>query len=261
MNKIPKHITILLLSLLIQSKISFAYKPFNHEYITEKAIQLLEDQYKIVLTKQQKHDIIIGNLSQDYKPLSRSYLWHFYAVDNPSFNKIKHFGSIKSYLGGLTSSANNSKHFNFLILGKIIHYVQDFTCPPHVVPVFHSSKDNFDAIDRKQFKIDKISQLVTIKMNKSNIDSFLFTTAQTTFERCKDTFEVQVTNGSTKQMQQINWLSFWIPNKNKKLGHYGFSTQDNKKKIGTINLKLHKEKKLFWLNHQTTIHLLPRNCN
>jgi hypothetical protein len=144
---------ILLITLFLPAQ-TWAYMPGIHEQLTGLAVDKYNESQSPQkrLSPEVRAAIVAGSRKEDTDVFTKLMNWHFY---NPHKN-----------LGETWFGAQRSLNQRFALLvdlvgkqlkesprdwvkigenlGRLAHYFQDLTCPPHAVPIYHDFGDRFD---------------------------------------------------------------------------------------------------------------------
>lgn len=155
---IARKLGTLITSLLILGITTTAWG-FNkdvHREVSEKAVKLYKQLYpqNTILTSELAQRFIDGSVDEDAVltlGFQRLFNWHFY-------DPYKSLG--RAWWGAYRS---NTHRFDYLsekffelksddiqeryeLAGRLAHHFQDMSSPPHTVPVYHTTKDQFDKL-------------------------------------------------------------------------------------------------------------------
>ena len=101
-----------------------------------------------------------GSRSEDQISPQRIWNWHFYGEEEDNYrswfgaNKtsLKRVKSLVARLADTSQTLSNHPQDTDLVMkkavlvGRLLHHIQDMSCPPHVVPVYHVSKDRYETL-------------------------------------------------------------------------------------------------------------------
>ncbi|PCJ67438.1 MAG: hypothetical protein COA58_03720 [Bacteroidetes bacterium] len=205
----------------------YCYSPDNHAIITQMAVDYLNEHVRTdYIAEDEAKNMIEGNKSEDESKLKlpfRLFNFHFY---HPSkWKRIMGLtvGSIDRRFNRITKrclrKTSSSKYF--FHIGEILHHLQDYTNPAHVVPVFHL-KDAFDKqLIASTSSCDTFKIAYDAKPKKKYDKFFLDPIANQTLQSMKDSFDVVKSRKGNTEVISVDWTSFWQPSKVFWFGRYG----------------------------------------
>jgi len=133
-------------------------KPGDHRKITDYTISNFSNEFsgtfKDLITEEKDH-ILNGSEYEDMffhgMGLKRLFNWHFYSSEESEYlNYFKLFGLVKISPSSRDIMKFHSANFKdhvakktekkklLVLLGRILHHIQDMSTPSHVIPVYHS---------------------------------------------------------------------------------------------------------------------------
>jgi hypothetical protein len=140
--------------ILLTALPSFAFGPDTHERFSISAAMVYQQCTGHALADKYIAAFADGAKKEDDPGLTRALNWHFYN----NGKKIGHYWKYVLYCDGsnerifqarldkLESLITQKKYSVeiYTVAGRIAHYIQDVSSPPHVAPIFHVSDDKFD---------------------------------------------------------------------------------------------------------------------
>jgi hypothetical protein len=200
-----------LLLLMLLSFTTHAYSLSNHKKITLWAAAEYNSYTGNPLEGKYIEQLVKGNLSEDKRLLRKFRHWHFYNPSkdlSPQHTFATLFSELATELDSMIAKREPKKNIYFK-LGQIIHFLQDITCPPHVIPVSHGAHDRFDNLDITNiYHPEKLGKegFDTLRqsalLNPGNLLAFYSSQTHASINR---SFPAEV-NGRQEQMQ---WSYFW----------------------------------------------------
>ncbi len=145
--------TFVITLLICLSSNTWAYHKPQHEKISLEAVKEYNRRYTEQIDPIMVDLFVKGVLSEDYTVnlVCKHYNQHFIHPTKKVIKKkksanrrIKELGEKLDSLIDKKKPSKTSKIYR--IVGKLVHYLQDFTNPSHVVPVHHLGGDGFDQI-------------------------------------------------------------------------------------------------------------------
>ena len=117
-------------------------KPVVHKRLTRVAIELCGDTLSQTMREHAKA-IVRGSVYEDDVTLERLLNWHFYRSDDSPISRrrwgivrptsehifIKHIQALKR--------APRDNEARYLLLGRLLHHIQDMSTPSHVLAIYH----------------------------------------------------------------------------------------------------------------------------
>jgi len=163
-----------------------------------------------------------GSEREDKLLLVKLFNQHFHRPGwDPAASRtfIRRFDKLKAELNRSLERVHSARSTNdpktleeelehtWLIAGQLVHYFQDMNCPPHVVPVYHTTSDGFDQFEfpaEARFVVDR-DKLAgwRLKEPREVLDDIAHRTLATLDER----FPALVDGRDTV----LAWSSFWSP--------------------------------------------------
>jgi hypothetical protein len=233
------------LTLLLFSQISFAYNIPNHRLITQRAIQEFNacSRYHHFggLTPKEQELLIQGNLSEDYNIFTKTLRWHFFHpeknLNHKGYNAIGISRNILPYFYKKSVAVHRRIAIgrsldNYEFLGNLIHFLQDMSCPPHIVPIFHTALDSFDNYplvpdyspeNRREIDCGPIQNLVHSQKSKHPL--FLI---QEQFDRTSRALQKEILTADHTPAVihegkpfRATWEAFWAGINTPDFGQYG----------------------------------------
>jgi hypothetical protein len=229
-----------LFSLLLISTLSLEAKGFHikeHDWITERALeglrkcQLLPAEWDLgwsqAIRKGNKHEDT--NLIRKWTKYS-----HFYNPNRPlRIGRADSLLSVSESQQSIRGHAHDHDHDHdleqggeegdgtqdaFLLLGRIVHHLQDATVPSHVVPVNHFADDGFEKFKLKNYYNAPFSIGQCASLRAIEPAALLKETAQATLAR----LDQLVGYKTYKRVKRAPWSElFWEASKSNGFGQYG----------------------------------------
>lgn len=153
--------TIILIIFLTISISGFSYQKKQHALITNNAITMFEKRTGSEIDSIYKKAFIKGLERDDrkspYRLVYKLFHMHFfnpYHIDEvPSARSAnKRLKQLYERLNQQLKSTDSESDIIevYKTLGNICHYLQDFTNPCHVIPIYHTGNDSFDKYELTQ---------------------------------------------------------------------------------------------------------------
>lgn len=229
-----RFLLVLLVTLLFGTS-ALAYDGSVHKQITQAAVKAFNDclasdpslpaGYAISDAGLVK-DVVKANRNEDGTLLTypvRLGNWHFYNTNNvPNTGWPKHFLDVifDKKVASLKEAVEEQQSVAKLYrkAGKVMHYIQDVSSPPHVVPVYHwkflgmGIKEPFDSyeVDLKKFQellTPSADQCKDLLAGDIDFDVLMSKDAQATFDMMSK--PIPVTNAAGEE--PYKWAAFWRP--------------------------------------------------
>lgn len=113
----------------------------------------------------------------------------------------------------------NAERSAFLLVGRIVHHIQDAAVPSHVVPVNHFADDGFEKTELRGYYRSPFSIADCARIAGAEPSQILRATALTTLAR----IEEPVGFRTHKRIKRETWSkAFWKPSEGEGFGEYGF---------------------------------------
>jgi len=202
--------------------------------LTAKAIKIFADYCRsdfAALLQRRTKEVEEGAGKEDISPLyTRITNWHFFKENHKLRPKIIFYGNIIPLRVTPTSEIIlkgrieqflqlNSPGRQAVLLGRILHHVQDMSTPAHAVPVYHGPllKDSFENYSTANIKAELQSLAITraeydalCAGNKSDIMAIYTNAGHKTLRQLYDNpcsrFEIR---GEGNEIKEIGWDLFW----------------------------------------------------
>lgn len=126
-------------------------KPVVHKRLTRVALELCGDTLSQSLRDRAKA-IVRGSVYEDDVTLERLRNWHFYRSEDSPISK-RRWGFIRPtsehiFIEHITAlrRAPRESETRYLLLGRLLHHIQDMSTPSHVLAIYHGPKkpDHFE---------------------------------------------------------------------------------------------------------------------
>lgn len=161
-------------------------KPEAHKHIAKEV--LISTRLNLNFSDKEIKWIIRGTSLEDWWSLrQRARNWHFYR-SNDFINEKEKFLLGKSYTTSekrvdklvlKLKKSRAGKKKRYIILGRIIHHIQDMSTPSHVVPIYHGpgKEDVYETYMMKHIKddlsiIDNITTVIETESYRSIYEKF-----------------------------------------------------------------------------------------
>ncbi len=198
----------------------------EHLLITQRAIiglqkcNLLPQNWDLGWTQA----IQDGNKHEDTNLFRKwSKYSHFYSPKK----QLRSMGRADSMLSVQESEQSLSGHHHeeeeaersvFLLVGRIVHHIQDAAVPSHVVPVNHFADDGFEKTELRNYYDSSFSITDCPRIRAAEPSHILRNTALTTLAR----IEKPVSFRTYKRVKQAPWSKvFWQASTGEGFGEYG----------------------------------------
>ena len=202
---------LLLLAVLLWASSALSYRLHEHKIVTRCAVSVFNAcQTKMVFSALDTQSLVQGNLSEDYNLLAK---WlrssHYYNPERRVSKLLRNDAlSRVRYLEKQPSSLRK--------LGKIIHFVQDVTSPPHVIPVAHNLSDGFEKFQVREKDLIRSKYTCPTEIRSPGV--VLKHTALQTLTRLNEEAKAQ----RDDQSYRFSWAMFWTKRTGSNFGSYGF---------------------------------------
>ena len=212
---------------------AFPFKKPQHISITKKSIEMLNRKFpnKSINLKYAKY-ILKGVRNEDLFRFDRLSRQHFYnPLKKEMFPTSPSVEKRFDQLGRRFIKASGKRKYK--LLGKIIHHLQDATCPPHVVPVYHGpcKPDKFDELNVTDYFPGELDAIISQTCSRCYIDSLHKVIAIKTLDAVKQKFGAKITHKADTSTITIDWSYFWKNDPSQFQGHYGILGKPNHEKI------------------------------
>ena len=206
-------LSIALCSWAVPSK---AWRVSDHELITKRAVQLYERCHNLRFTATEVNSLVKGSSSEDFN-LVVKWLKNSHYYNPTKWVRTLYRDDAGYRVQHLTEKLLAGRQPQLLILGKILHFVQDVTSPTHVVPIVHGLGDGFEKF--------KMPAAATAKLNLP-CPPAKASSPQVVLKR-----EALQTLASIRNKEQatrdgkpyvFTWTLFWSEGLGSKFGYYGF---------------------------------------
>lgn len=193
------------------------YRLNDHRVITRKAVAVFTNCYPELGFTSYEADIIVkGNLSEDYN-LATKWLRNSHYYNPRKWVRTLYRDDAGYRIKYLVRKLQETQEKRIYILGKIVHFVQDVSSPPHVMPIVHGLKDGFEKFPLTQKDVD------TLQVNCPRQQ--LFSPEIVLKEHALQTLaQVKKTAFATRdgEKYEFSWQLFWHEGLGSKFGYYGF---------------------------------------
>ena len=208
------------LLLLVGSQVC-AYGLRDHRFITRRATSVYRDCYpQHRFSALETETIIKGNLSEDYN-LARKWLKnsHYYNPTKWIRTLYRDDASYRvRYLAEKIQEERGDKRLRKL--GQIMHFVQDMTSPPHVIPIVHGLGDGFEKLQVDEASlIDSEFVCPATGSSPATPLAILKTHALQSLQRVHTEVNTAMRDGKE---WLFTWELFWNEGFGSKFGYYGF---------------------------------------
>ncbi|MBM9613795.1 hypothetical protein JWJ90_05775 [Desulfobulbus rhabdoformis] len=201
------------------TSVAWGFNKNVHREISEKAVQLYRYLYPqdTVLTDELAKRFIEGSVEEDAITLNvqRLFNWHFY--DPGKRLGRTWWGAYRSNTHRFNNLAKDFVTLNssnvqecYKLAGRLVHHIQDMSSPPHTVPVYHTTKDQFDKlvpgeIARISFSSNQLDNVLQRKgaLTITGLNKLLTNAA----ERTIASINSQVMENG--RIVADNWTNFW----------------------------------------------------
>lgn len=206
----------------------FAFGPETHEEFAKNAALIYQKCTGHAIPDKYISAFADGAKKEDDPGLTRALNWHFYN----NGKKIGHYWKYGLYCDGSSEqifkarldkleSLLAQKKYPFeiyTVAGRVAHYIQDVSSPPHVEPIFHVVNDNFDNYKRTARLNIEVAQICREVKEITGPPELLEQAAQNTLKAIES--PVMFDNGKTFGGE--TWKKFWDGPEDKDLP--GFKT-------------------------------------
>lgn len=210
---------IIALLLCVITATAWGFNKDVHHEVSEKAVLLYKQLYPqdTILTDELGKRFIEGSVEEDVITLGLQRLlnWHFYdpgkrlgrAWWGAYRSNTNRFGSLAEKFAELKSGDVQER---YELAGRLVHHVQDMNSPPHTVPVYHTTKDQFDKLVSGEvtgitFSSDQLNTVLQQKgaLTVAGLNKLLTDAADRT---------IASVNSQVKENGKIvadDWTGFW----------------------------------------------------
>ena len=222
-----KKIWLLLIALVVFNSPVNAFNKRNHKKIGRQAAELYYKLTGYKMTARQKRAFARGCGFEDKIKLwgHKAKNQHFYRHDTGLKEPrtfLRHLDSLHKKLKGFKQDGKD--YCFWLTLGRITHYYQDMACPPHVVPIYHTSKDRFDDIKiecdslKSEITVEKMNQLI-----KQPLLTLLDMFSEQTLSAVSGSLVLKIDTTTVTKTWEVFWTKDTTCLCSKKFGSYGIA--------------------------------------
>jgi len=148
------HIPLSIGLILCTSSWAWAYSLNDHRQITERALDVVERCTGEPITLDIRSMIVKANVNEDTNLIRKWFVYsHFYhpserdqAPSSRRANSRARVSVLQTELDSTSPPPGGGLRYSLMLLGYLIHHLQDMTVPPHVVPVNHFWTDGFEKL-------------------------------------------------------------------------------------------------------------------
>lgn len=207
---------VLLLVLCLVASGALGYGISDHRVITRKAVAVFNACYpELGFTAYDMDVIIKGNLSEDYN-LATKWLRNSHYYNPQKWVRTLYRDDASYRVKYLVRKLRETQKKRIYILGKIVHFVQDVSSPPHVMPIVHGLGDGFEKFSISEEAIKTLQVACPHQPLPPMV--VLREYALQTLAQVKKT--AIATRGGEKY--EFSWQLFWYEGLGSKFGYYGF---------------------------------------
>lgn len=202
---------IILISLILVSCILFKEKLFSydtniaHPYLTEKAIEVFNNNSEIQISNEQKNWIVKGAIEEDtpirwmnhfYNPVYGQGLWNFSSAKNWARKDVEQtiytLGD-QTWQKAISDYAKGDKKSAFVALGHVLHLMEDMSVPAHTRLDAHPEGDPYEQWAKQNAKTDFETEAI---VKFSSLENYFDSLAgySNKYFLSKDSFNLNVLN-------------------------------------------------------------------
>lgn len=195
---------------------SFSYDTnIAHPYLTEKAVEVFNNNSEIQISNEQKSWIVRGAIEEDtpirwmnhfYNPNSGNGLWNFSSAKNWARKDVEQtiytLGD-QSWQKAISDYAKGDKKSAFISLGHVLHLMEDMSVPAHTRLDAHPEGDPYEQWAKQNDKTD-FKTVAIVKF--SNLENYFDSLAEYSnkYFLSKDSFVINQLQNRERYFKKIN---------------------------------------------------------